>query len=142
MISPVKLPCYCASLRQAARAITQFYDKALQPAGIKVTQFTVLEALALHPGLSTGELATSLVMDQSTVTRTLVLIEKAGLITTEATRDKREKRWIHTTAGRLKHREAHGLWKGAQERVRHVFGDQPIKQLHQLSFSLADRLAA
>ena len=38
----VALPCMCASLRRAARALTQLYDDALRPLGLRATQFTVL----------------------------------------------------------------------------------------------------
>ena len=38
--------CNCQALRQAARRLTQFYDHALAPAGLRVTQFPILAWLA------------------------------------------------------------------------------------------------
>ena len=37
--------CTCANIRRASRVVTRIYDAALQPAGLKVTQFTLLATL-------------------------------------------------------------------------------------------------
>lgn len=38
--------CINFNLRRTARAVTQYYDEALKPTGVKVTQFTILMAIA------------------------------------------------------------------------------------------------
>src|SRR5437868_1305593 len=48
------LPCMCASLRRASRALTQRYDDALRPLGLTITQFTILQALSLAGEISQG----------------------------------------------------------------------------------------
>ena len=40
------LSCKCLRIRQASRVITQFYDKKLKSTGIKITQLSILSALA------------------------------------------------------------------------------------------------
>ena len=47
-------PCLCTSLRQAALAVTQIYDEALEPSGLKVTMFRLLRRIsdAGHPPIS------------------------------------------------------------------------------------------
>ena len=40
------LGCACANLRRAGRAVTQLYDEALRPEGLRTTQFTLLQVLA------------------------------------------------------------------------------------------------
>jgi hypothetical protein len=54
------LPCMCASFRRAARVLTQLYDDALRPLGLRTTQFTILQALswAAGTGLGSGAAAT------------------------------------------------------------------------------------
>ena len=74
------LPCMCASLRRAARAVTQRYDEALRPAGIRLTQFTLLQMLSLTGPLTQGALSEQLAMDSTTLSRTLKPVEKAGWI--------------------------------------------------------------
>ena len=41
------LPCACANLRRAARAVTRGYEAALKGTGLKPTQHTLLQALEL-----------------------------------------------------------------------------------------------
>jgi hypothetical protein len=36
------LPCYCATLRQAARAVTVLYEDMLADSGLHATQYTAL----------------------------------------------------------------------------------------------------
>ncbi len=55
--------CTCANLRRAARMVTQVYDKALHPAGLKATQFTLLATLSKREDLPLTRLAEALVMD-------------------------------------------------------------------------------
>jgi hypothetical protein len=50
------LPCTCWTLRRATRALTQWYEEALGPTGLRATQFTVLQALSLAGEVSQGRL--------------------------------------------------------------------------------------
>lgn len=73
---------YCASLnfRRTARAVTQLYDAALQESGIRSTQFAILVAIAKNQPVSINALAEVLVIDATTLTRSLQLLKKEGLI--------------------------------------------------------------
>ena len=53
----LKLPCYCASLRQATRAISQEYDRAMRPLNLTGTQFTLLRMLNELPSARVNDLA-------------------------------------------------------------------------------------
>ena len=53
----MSLPCYCATLRQAARAVTTLYEEALTDSGLHATQFTALQLLKSIPRMTTTELA-------------------------------------------------------------------------------------
>src|SRR5947208_4658694 len=73
---------YCASFnfRRTARAVTQLYDAALQESGIRSTQFAILVGIAKNQPVSIGALAEVLIIDQTTLTRSLRLLQKEGLI--------------------------------------------------------------
>lgn len=139
---PVRLPCHCASLRQATRAITQFYDRALRPAGITSTQFNLLEVINSAPNIRTGEVAATLAMDSTTVTRSLKLLENAGWIHFEEGRDLREKRWTLTRKGRAKLEAARPHWQQAQDEVAKAIGHAEGRRLQDLSFKLVQALIA
>ena len=58
--------CACHKMREAARKITRIYNNALQPAGIKGTQFTMLAAVGLKEGATLTDLSAYLGMDRPT----------------------------------------------------------------------------
>ena len=74
----VRLACACATLRRTTRLVSQLYDEAMRPSGIRGTQFTLLQALKLAPGISQKQMAEVLGIDSTTLTRTLVLLRKRG----------------------------------------------------------------
>jgi len=102
----VRLPCASANLRRAARVVTQFYEEALRPTGMRSTQFTLLQALTHAPGISQKQLAELLGMDSTTLTRTLALLRKRGWLTSTAGDDRRELRLALTLAGRREYKQA------------------------------------
>jgi DNA-binding MarR family transcriptional regulator len=73
---------YCASFnfRRTARAVTRMYDVALRESGIRSTQFTILVGIAKNQPVSIGVLADVLIIDRTTLTRSLRLLQVEGLI--------------------------------------------------------------
>jgi DNA-binding MarR family transcriptional regulator len=122
MSSHVTLPCMCASFRRASRALTQLYDDALRPLGLRVTQFTILQVLSIATEISQGELALLLVMDSTTLTRTLRLMRARGWIEERPGQDRRE-RWLRLSpAGQKQLKRATVPWQALQSRLRSHFG--------------------
>ena len=72
--------CACLQLRKATRVVTQLYDGALRPIGLRSTQLPILVTLAAHGPLSMTDLAESLVLDRTTLIRTLRPLQRRGLI--------------------------------------------------------------
>src|ERR1700704_4456849 len=60
------LPCYCATVRQVARAVTVLYEGLLANSGLHATQYTALQVLDSVPNLTTTELAKAIGIDQTT----------------------------------------------------------------------------
>jgi DNA-binding MarR family transcriptional regulator len=119
----VALPCLCANLRRAARAVTQFYDDVLRPSGLRATQFTLLQALNRAPGISQKGLAQLLEFDSTTLTRTLAFLRRRGWLRSEAGTDRRELRLSLTAAGQREYERAVPYWQSAQKRLRQEFGE-------------------
>src|ERR1700682_4529095 len=93
------LPCMCASLRRASRVLTQLYEEALRPTGLRATQFTVLQTLSLAGEVTQGELGQILAMDSTTLTRTLTIMSRHGWIAKRRGVDRREWRMRLSQAG-------------------------------------------
>lgn len=123
------LPCACANLRRAARAVTRLYNQKLRSQEIEVTQFTLLMALERAGDISQGKLGKLLALDSTTLTRMLGLLRKRGWIE-EKEGDDRRFRIIHLTdAGRAKFRQTLPHWKRAQDRLESALGEDTMKQL-------------
>lgn len=138
-MDPIKLPCYCGSIRQASRIVTQLYDQELKPAGVKITQFGILRLLSVRPGLTTGAMADALVMDSTTLTRTLKIMHDNGWLDTRPGEDRRERHWHITPAGKERLDQAVPLWKQAQKRFAALSSGLDLGGLNDTLFELARR---
>lgn len=130
------LPCLCSSVRRASRALTQLYEQAMRPTGLRATQFTILQALARAGELLQGQLAEVLAMDSTTLTRTLAIMVKQGWIA-ERRGDDRRQRWLRLTkAGKSQLDRALPAWETVQSQLQRELGEQSWKNV----FRLADQL--
>jgi DNA-binding MarR family transcriptional regulator len=115
--------CAGFNLRRASRAVTQHFDHALAPVGLRTTQFTLLGALAIAGPVSTNELAVGLVMDRTTLTRNLRLLRDGGLVETQPGRSGREVRFTLSDEGRDALARAIPVWREAQGSIEAAFGE-------------------
>jgi DNA-binding MarR family transcriptional regulator len=126
--------CLCFALRKSARAVTQTYDAALEPIGLRTTQFSLLETLRAAGPLTVSKLAESMVMDRTTLTRNLAPVEKQGLIKiAPGRRDKRTKEIALTAKGANRLAQAEPLWRVVQNHMRRALG---AKRSDHLLFEL------
>ncbi len=106
----------CGSLRRTARALTQLYEQALRPLGLRSTQFTVLQVLSRAGEVSQGQLGEMLAMDSTTLTRTLEIMSRQGWITERRGEDRRE-RWLRLAkGGETQLNRALPVWEKVQSR--------------------------
>jgi DNA-binding MarR family transcriptional regulator len=109
------LPCTCANLRRAARAVTRLYNGELQRDGVEITQFTLLMALNQTGEIRQGELGKLLALDSTSLTRMLELLKKRGWVQAKEGEDRRLRIFSLTPAGRAKFQQALPHWKRAQD---------------------------
>lgn len=121
--------CACLHVRQASRAVTRFYDDALRPVGLRSTQFIVMSALRLVGPVGITSLADELVMDRTTVTRNVDLLEEEGWVRRETGEDARVREVRLTEEGERKLEEAYPRWRAAQERVEEALEGGGFEQL-------------
>lgn len=125
----VNQECCCFNLRKVTRAITQFFDRHLEPARVRATQFTLLVELANASGKTLTEMAEDLVMDRTTLTRNLKPLDKAGLITNIPLSDKRSKGYALTEKGREVLEKGLPLWRSAQDQIVSQMGSERYQRL-------------
>jgi|TARA_B100000287_G_scaffold431943_1_gene490219 DNA-binding MarR family transcriptional regulator len=111
------LSCKCLKMRMASRIATQFYDKKLKPIKIKITQFTILSIIASSNNKTVSSLSSELLMDRTTLTRSLDILIKQKLIKNIKSTDARERIVQLTTQGHVVLEQAIPLWKEAEEEI-------------------------
>ena len=122
--------CNCLALRQAARHVTQFYDQCLASTGLRTTQFSILAKLRRLGPMTINALARELVMDRTTLGRTMLPLERDGLIAIkDGSLDRRSKELHLTKAGAERLRAAVSLWAEAQTRFAAAFGAKRASKL-------------
>lgn len=116
--------CACMNIRKTSRIITQLFDHALQPAGIKVTQFSILGVLANTKEVTLNELAANLDMDRTTLTRSLVRLEEDQVVRSREGEDARQRKIELTKKGYELLETALPYWEEAQSVMLHGLGSE------------------
>jgi DNA-binding MarR family transcriptional regulator len=125
------LPCACQNLRRVTRVVTRIYDQELRKAGLEITQFGMLTALAVTGEANQKRLSAGFAMDSTTLTRTLGLLLKQGWVRVKRGKDRRERLFRLTQAGKRKMAEAQRHWERAEQRLRTELGDKGWKSMKQ-----------
>jgi len=128
-----ELYCMCASFRRASRALTHLYDAALRPPGLRATQFTILQVLSRAGEISQGQMGEILVMDSTTLTRTLRIMIRKKWIAERRGKDRRERLLRLDKAGRDQFRRALPAWEKVQEQLGLQVGDELWHDLLKLT---------
>lgn len=117
------LPCLCARVRRASRALTAHYDAALTGTGLTTPQFSLLRTLDRAGPLSMTAFAEQTGHDRTTLSRTLRPLEKAGLIVATPNEDQRRRVFSLSEAGAAIIARATPGWKAAQAEIETRLGD-------------------
>jgi DNA-binding MarR family transcriptional regulator len=121
--------CTCGKLREAARAVTLLYDKAFESSGLLSTQLGVLHIIYNSTSITISQLARELGMDRTTLTRSLSVLERQGLIKISSGKDHRTRVVTITSKGRSSVAKAIPLWNEVQRNVRQQMGENSWSQL-------------
>src|ERR1700744_924092 len=89
--------CNCTALRKASRRISQLYDTALAPSGLKTTQRAILAQIRRSEPTTVGDLAEALVMDSGALAHTLKPLERDRLVAIAIDPDDRRNHLISLT---------------------------------------------
>jgi DNA-binding MarR family transcriptional regulator len=131
--------CTNLKLRQLSRAVTRHYDAYVAPTGLKNSQYSLLSHVVVLGPLKPSELAASMRVDASTLTRNLQPLMAQGWVTQGPGEDARSRLIAATDLGREKRVEAQRAWKQAQLALNARLGDDRVIALHHL---IDDCLAA
>ena len=104
--------------------MTLLYDEYLRPAGLRVTQYSLLKHVLAREPVSVNQLAEATVTDRTTLTRNLRILERGGLIQIRMAEDRRAREVTVTPKGHEAVAEATPCWEQAQAHVLKQVGPE------------------
>jgi DNA-binding MarR family transcriptional regulator len=116
-------------LRRATRALTQLYDDEMAPAGLRLTQFSLLRTLAREGPMRISALAATSLLDRTALSRNLDPMIARGLVEVVPGSDARTRNVALTRAGAAALKAAEPHWKRAQARVAKRLGAAKLETL-------------
>lgn len=132
-IDQMPIACACFNVRRASRVLSQIYDEAIAPAGIRGTQFTLLLAVHLAGDTGLSAMAGGLAMDRTTLSRNINKLVQRELVEDVAGDDSRTRRVRLTRQGKRVLNKALPLWRAVQEQLEAAIGTHRFDALRKLS---------
>jgi DNA-binding MarR family transcriptional regulator len=121
--------CNCLALRQAARHISQIYDRELAQAGLRSTQYSILSKLGRLGAMPISKLAHAIVMERTALSRAIGPLERDGLVKVGAGPDGRTRSVSLTTTGEARLKAAAVHWRRAQKEFEIAVGARDAADL-------------
>jgi DNA-binding MarR family transcriptional regulator len=132
--------CLGFTARLLSRVITGVYDDALAQVGLKVSQFSVLNAIANQQDTRPAELAKLLAMDESTLSRNVARMCARGWLRLEPGDDDRRSHQIKVTEqGKALLRRGYPAWQKAQNQLVQRLGPDGVTALRSIVKSLRSK---
>ena len=122
--------CSCNMMRKSARKITQFYENSLREAGIKPTQFSILAALANTGPIQLSQLADRLLLERTSLTRNLNVLERNTWIDIQPGEEDSRQRVVFLSRNGYKQLDlAIPYWQKAQKAIAKDMGQDTMTGL-------------
>ncbi len=131
--------CICRVVRDAARSLSNTYDRALAPSGLRTTQFTLLSVLARQSVATVNQLSESMGIDQTTTTRNVSVLEEAGLVIRVPHHDPRVKLMKLTPNGKQKRQIAVECWQRMQDHVMSSISPDEWRTFQKVLHTIEER---
>jgi DNA-binding MarR family transcriptional regulator len=115
--------CLAVRLRMLNRVVTNIYDEALRPLGVKTSQLNLLVAAAKMGSVRPADMCQRLQLDASTLSRNVERMKAKGWLEVVADADGRAQPFRLTPKGRKILERAKPAWDEAQKKVRELIGN-------------------
>jgi DNA-binding MarR family transcriptional regulator len=114
---PRNTECAYNNLKVMTRVVSAIYDEELRPVGLRASQLALLWAIRAMEPVEFGRLGATTFTDQTTLSRTVALLKRAGLVSIRVGDDRRVRVISLTTKGLARFAVAMPLWERAQARA-------------------------
>lgn len=113
----------CFAIRQAARYVSQLYDRHLARVGLTITQFSILRRIRANAPMTMKQMASTTMLKRTTLVRTIQPLQRDGLVSSRSVPAQgRELSFSLTPAGEARLAAAWGHWRDAQQEFEERFG--------------------
>lgn len=129
-VDTVARECIAVRVRLLNRAVTNLFDDALRPLGLKVSQMNILVAAAKLGVARPADVCRHLHLDVSTLSRNVDRMKARGwLEVVPNAADARAQPFRLTPKGRALLEKSLPLWEAAQERAQALLGKAAVGEL-------------
>src|SRR3954453_13543796 len=135
-IETISRTCIAVRLRLLNRVVTNFYDDALRPLGLKVTQVKVLVVTARLGLARPAQVCEVLQLDASTLSRNVKPLQAHGWLEVVPDEDARTQPFRLTPQGKRLIEKAVPAWEEAQRQATNLLGDEGIALLDRAARKL------
>ena len=129
LIDTIAGECIAVRMRMLNRVVTNIYDDALRPLGVKVSQMNILVAAGRMGTARPAEICERLQLDVSTLSRNVERMKARGWLEVIPDEDGRAQPFRLTNEGRKLLERAAPAWKKAQRQARSLLGDGVVDLL-------------
>jgi DNA-binding MarR family transcriptional regulator len=135
-IDTIARTCIAVRLRLLNRVVTNFYDEALRPLGLKVSQLNILIVAAKLGLARPAQVCEILQLDASTLSRNVKPLQTHGWLEVVPGEDARTQPFRLTPRGRRLIEKAVPAWDEAQRQAADLLGDEGIALLDKAAKKL------
>ena len=114
--------CIAARIRLLNRMVTNIYDSALSPFGVKLNQMSILIVVYLEGEIGYEALCKRLKMEKSTASRNIERMKRQGWLVAVSVAGERRKRLKVTAAGEKLLEKVHNAWEESQIKAVELLG--------------------
>jgi DNA-binding MarR family transcriptional regulator len=129
LIRSMSQQCIAVRIRLLSRMVTNIYDSALSPFGVKLNQISILVFVHLAGEIGYDALCRRLKMEKSTASRNIERMKKKGWLNIVSIKEERRKFLRITPAGEVLLGKVHGVWEDAQKKALNLLGEEGAEVL-------------
>src|SRR5215472_1276853 len=135
-IDAIARTCIAVRLRLLNRVVTNLYDDALRPLGLKVSQLNILVATAKLGLAQPAQVCDLLQLDTSTLSRNVGRMRAKGWLEVVPGEDARAQPFRLTDQGRRLLEKAVPAWERAQQQAGELLGEDGLALLTKTASKL------
>jgi DNA-binding MarR family transcriptional regulator len=135
-IDTIARSCIAVRLRLLNRVVSNLYDDALRPLGLKVSQLNILIVTAKLGVARPAQVCKILQLDTSTLSRNVERMRAHGWLEVVPEEDARTQPFRLTPQGRRLIEKAVPAWEEAQRQASELLGDEGIALLDKAAKKL------